>query len=73
MAQKLCQQAWYRWHKSSAKVAGVPEKILSKRTVRGEVYVLVKWKDFDKPEETTYQSIKGFPELIKEFRARTRK
>ena len=59
--------------KQIGKVAGVPEKMLSKRTVRGKVYVLVKWKDFDKPEETTYQSIKGFPELIKEFRARTRK
>ena len=34
---------------------------------------LVKWKGFDKPEETSAASLKGFPELTKAFRAKSRK
>jgi hypothetical protein len=52
---------------------GVPLEIISKRTVKGKVYYLVKWKGFDKPEETSAASLKGFPELTKAFRAKSRK
>ena len=47
---------------------GVPLKILSKRTVRGKVYYLVRWKGYDQPTETSAASLRGFPELLRAFR-----